>query len=217
MNPSTLHFSRANAFVQLALMLVIIIIALWAISESSLFAVPEPPLAVVDYSDKGGPMIFYPSTNHESAIDRLTGGWFTVGIMMLCLLFGIWEIGIKSWRLLSSKAAMVARNGVLEIHPSFPGSTKTIPFTAIRSVIFDRSDRVEPDALNAMIRAMSVTHRLAMKFSGRLRHVLLIEFETANGSTSQVRIGDAEVEGGIVQMERFAEYLRSMAVSHWPR
>lgn len=217
MNPSTLHFSRANALLQLLAMFLMVGVALWAISDSRPFATPEPPPALIDHTEQGGPLIFTSATRHESPTDQLTGGWFTVGIMSLCLLFGAWEIGMKSWRLLSSKSAFAVRNGMLELHPSFPGSEHAIPLSAIRFVIFDRSDRVEPEALSALMAAASLTHRLAMKLGGRLRHVLLIEFETSHGSISQARIGDAEVEGGVMQMERFTEYLRSMAGSQQQR
>ena len=217
MNPSILLYSKANALLQLLAMLLMVGVAFWAISESRPFATPEPPPAVIDYTEQGGPLIFTGAAHHESPTDELTGGWFTVGIMSLCLLFGAWEIGMKSWRLLSSKSAFAVRNGMLELHPSFPSSELAIPLSAIRSVIFDRSDRVEQEALSDLMAAASLTHRLAMKLGGRLRHVLLIEFETSHGSISQARIGDREVEGGVKQMERFAEYLRSMAGSQKQR
>ncbi|NJS13868.1 MAG: hypothetical protein HC788_03635 [Sphingopyxis sp.] len=132
-------------------------------------------------------------------------------MLMACILAALWEIGMKSWRLIRPQAALAVQNGQLLLHPSFVNAPPAIALAAIRAVTFDRADRASPTGMDSALTAYSLTNRLAMKFGARLRHILLINYIDERGHNENVRINDAEVDGGVDQLRRFADYLRMIA------
>jgi hypothetical protein len=207
MNPSTLHFSKRWGLVQLAVMVGAGALILWLLTETRLF--PEPTRQVIqyDFTAQGGPVLFTPP-RHESAIDRLTGGWFKALTLLACIPLTLWEIVRISWRLLTVTPALALTNGHLAPHATFFGAPEKIPIISIQRVTFDRSDRVRPNFAVSIAKLLSWPGYLGAKAGARLRHTLLIDYVSEHGDLASFRITDAEVDGGVEQMQRFITYLK---------
>ncbi len=195
-----------------------IAVCMWVLLDHPLFAPPPPPSpAPTGAFDTPADSLAYldalrasrPREGH--GIDQLTGGWASALVLIACILAALWEIGMKSWRLIEPQAALAVQNGQLLLHPSFVTTPPAIAIAAIRTVNFDRADRISPNGIDSALAAYSLTNRFAMKFGARLRHVLLINYVDERGHGETVRINDADVDGGVDQLRRFADYLRMMA------
>jgi hypothetical protein len=214
MNPTVLNFSKGWSLVQLALMVGAGVAIFWLLSESSVFAdpppLPAPPAEfrfdteMFEYSEK----LRAAQPRQEYGFDRLTGGWFSVILLVVCLPLALWEICIKLWRLFAREPALAMRNGQLIPHRSFTTTPTSIPVNAISNVVFDRTDRVRSNTAGLIITAFSWSAHFGGKLGGRLRHSLLIDYVSESGEQRSFRIGDADVDGGVEQLKRFADYLK---------
>lgn len=191
-------------------------VLLWLLSESSVFAeppiLPVPPTEIrsdaemFEYSEK----LRAAQPRQEYGLDRLTGGWFGVIVLLACLPLAFWEIGIQIWRLSTSETALALGNGELVVHGSFITAPSAIPTHAITHVTFDRADRVRLNTAGIFIKAYSWPAFLGGRLGARLRYVLLIDYVSDSGEPQSFRMNDADVDGGIEQLKRFAEYLTTM-------
>jgi hypothetical protein len=217
MNPSTLHYSKGHSLYLVGLMALVIAICLWFLLDHPLFAEPTPlpPAPTGVFETPAESMLYFdrlreaqPREGH--AVDRLTGGWASALVLIACSGLAMWEIWMKSWRLFSSQAALIVQHKQLVPHPSFVNAPQSIALDAIRNVTFDRADRIRPDAMSSAFSDFSLTNRLAMKYGARLRHVLLIDYVDERGYPESLRITDADVDGGVEQLDRFATYLEQI-------
>jgi len=194
-------------------------VVLWLLSESSIFAEPPPPLVppadfrfdaeILEYSER----LRAAQPRQEYGLDRLTGGWFSVIVLLACLPLAFWEIAIQMWRLSVAEPALALRNGELALHGSFITAPSAIPTHAITHVTLDRGDRVRLDTSGLFIKAYSWPAFFGGRLGGRLRYVLLIDYVSESGEQRSFRMNDSDVDGGIKQLRRFADYLRMILSS----
>jgi hypothetical protein len=219
MNPNILNFSKGWSFIRLALMVGCGAVLLWLLSESSVFAEPPPrpvppadfrfDAAMFEYSE----MLRAARPRQEYGLDRLTGGWFSVIVLLASLPLALWEIAIQIWRLSVPEPALALRNGELAVHGSFITAPSAIPTHAITNVTLDRADRVRLDTAGFFIKAYSWPAFFGGRLGGRLRYVLLIDYASESGEQQSFRMNDTDVDGGIKQLRRFADYLRMILSS----
>ncbi len=213
MNPSILSYSKGQSLFLVGLMAACAGLCFWFLLDHPLFATPVPRPVAPDASATPAEYLAYLDRLRESnprdgsAFDRLTGGWASALVLIACIGLAFWEIAMKSWRIFSPQAALAVQNGQLVLHASFVNAPESIALNTIRAVTFDRADQVRLDAMNSALTSFSLSNRLAMKFAGRLRHVVLIDYVDDRGYPESLRINDAEIEGGVEQLERFATYL----------
>lgn len=217
MNPAILNFSKGHSLYLAGLMAMVVGLCFWFLLDHPLFAeLPPPPPAPTGAFETPAENLLYLDRLREAqpreghGLDLLTGGLASALVLIACIGLALWKIWMKSWRLFSPQAALVAQNGQLVPHPSFLNAPKTIAFGAIRAVTFDRSDRIRVDAMSEALTAYSFTNRLAMKYGARLRHTLLIDYVTESGEPETLKINDSDVEGGTEQLARFANYVKQL-------
>jgi hypothetical protein len=217
MNPSILNYSKRQSLLLIAMMTAGVAICVWLLLDHPLFAepppLPPPPTGAFDtpadsFAYLDGIREAQPRENH--GVDRLTGGWASVVVLTSCIGLALWEIGVKSWRLISPQAALAVQSGQLIPHPSFINAPQSIALDAVRAVSFDRADRIRPNAMDSALVSYSLTNRLAMKYGARMRYVLLIDYVDERGHPESLRVNDAEVDGGVKQLDRFATYLKQI-------
>lgn len=216
MNPSILYYSKGHGLYLVGLMAMVVGLCVWFLLDHQLFPKLPPPPAPIGAFDAPVENLLYLDRLREAqpreghGLDQLTGGWASALVLIACIGLALWEIWMKSWRLFSPQAALVARSGQLVPHPSFLNAPTSIAFGAVRAVTFDRSDRIRVDAISEALTAYSLTNRLAMKYGARLRHTLLIDYVTESGEPETLRINDSDVEGGAEQLARFAAHVKQL-------
>ena len=218
MNPSTLYFSKRWSFTRVVLMALVCSAALWLLHEHALFAAPPPPPPAPpspsDIMTGADHLAYFEAVRasqpaRQYGMDRLTGGWFSVIVLIFCILFALWEGGMDLRRMLTRAPALHVQNGALTPHSIF-SAPASIAFSQVREITLDRADRIRPGFWDDVMGAYSWSTRLGFKAGARARHVLLIDYLTEDGDSHSLRISDAYVEGGVEQLSRFAAYLRAM-------
>jgi hypothetical protein len=204
-NPSTLYFSKGWSIVQFVMMALVTGLVLWVVADTMLPATP-PPTPQLQPHDS--PFLYPERAPREQGLREK----IQVMIVIACLPIIFWEMGIKFWRLLTPEPSVVLKGKILVLHPSFVFAPNTIPLAQISRVAFDRSDRVRKDWAAEGLTAWSLSNRLAFKAGASFRHTLLIDYFSEQGDPTSFRINDADVDGGVEQLRRFAEYLKMMAM-----
>jgi hypothetical protein len=219
MNPAALNFSKKGSLIRIVLMATVCAIVIWLLAAHDVFAPPSPspplppsPTDMTSVEDHHAYLealrASQPPERH--GLDRLTGGWFSIILLMTCFVLAFWEGGMDLWRLLTLSPALQVQNRKLKIHSSFLSAPRAIAVSSIRLVTLDRGDRIRPGFWDDVQAGISWSNRLGFKVGARMRHVLLIDYITTSGGLDSLRITDAQADGGVEQLSRFAAYLRAM-------
>lgn len=219
MNPAALYFSKKGSFTRIVLMATVCAIVIWLLAGHDVFAPPPPPLppppSPTDMMSVEDHLAYLEAVRasqppERHGLDELTGGWFSIILLIACFALALWECGMDLWRLLTPSPALQVQNRELKIHSSFLSAPRAIAVSSIRLVALDRGDRIRPGFWDDVQTGISWSNRLGFKVGARMRHVLLIDYITTSGVLDSLRISDAHVDGGVEQLSRFAAYLRAM-------
>jgi hypothetical protein len=212
--PTVLHRSRSGIIVQMLYFMLFGSLWLWILIDISLpQPTPEATIATTGTALDPTPGIVFdelPRERHQRLFDRLTGGWFGTVVMGAGAEYSLWSIALRIWYVLFP-TPILSFYGRLLISHGQPFQTKRmIALGAIRSIARDRVDRLPEDEYKQLLKATFLSSYIGMRLGQKLRYILRISFVDDAGQLQTLSVVDINVEGGRQQLERFADYLRTM-------
>jgi hypothetical protein len=215
LDPTILHRSRSGSIIQLLFFSLFAALCLWMLLDiTSPTAGSTATVANSGTALDPTPGILFdelPKPRQQGLEDRLTGGWYGVVAMLVGVVYSLSAVLIRLWYLLTGMPTMLSiQNRTLAQHGTFFTPPRTIELHNIRSVEFDRADRLSEDGDQQFLKAVSLSSWLGLRLGRRLRYVLRISFVSESGTLQSLEYQDINVEGGIAQMDRFATYLQAM-------
>jgi hypothetical protein len=213
-DPTKLLRSRSGSIIQMLYFTVFGGLCLWVLIDINL----PPPTPVATIVTTGTaldptPGILFdelPRERHQGLFDRLTGGWFGTVVMSAGAGYSLWSIALRLWYLLFSTSIMSFYGRILVSHGEPFQPQRRIALNDIRSVVFDRADRLPEDEYQQFVKAAFLSTHIGMKLGQKLRYILRVRFVDDAGQTQTLSVVDINVEGGRAQLERFAGYLRML-------
>lgn len=189
-------------------------ICLWvAIDINSLQAAPTVSIAASGTILDPTPGILFdelPQQRQQGLLDRWSGGWFGMMMMIVGIGFSAWSIALRIWHLLFRLPILSVRDRQLVRHSDPFWPKRIIALGDIRAVVCDRADRVAGGKMQLFMKETFPFTYAGMRLAQKMRHILLITYVDQHGETHMVTVTDINVDGGREQLERFAGYFRTM-------
>ncbi|RDV06858.1 hypothetical protein DXH95_05525 [Sphingorhabdus pulchriflava] len=212
MDPTSLHFSRSGLLVQLLFFSLFCILGIWGLSTTRPFQ-PEPqPISHYIANDPTPDILFdeIRPQRHEGPLEELSGGWLPVVVLLASIVYLLWAIALRIWRLIGSSALLVYRSKQLLMHSSLKLTPEPIAIGSITLIEFGRADELKQDVYQETAKAVSFSGYIGAKLGQKLRHNLRISYIDSTGAADQLTVSDIEVDGGVGQLRRFTTYLETM-------
>lgn len=219
MNPAILSWSRRVAAWQCLLSLLLGGLCLLVLHDMDWpGAAPPAAIRIPDPAPDPTPEILFDETLQHSprsgVIDRATGGWATIMVLMGGVFFFFAIAAARLVRIFRPVAILQLRAGRLERSGSVFVPGENIALGQVRSIVYDRVDRFPTDIWQEATKALSLGAHIGLKLGQRRRYQLQITWQAREGATGIFNITDMNVEGGAEQLERFTAYLRAMIPRH---
>lgn len=212
MDPTSLHFSRSGLLVQMLYFSLFCIVCIWGLSTTRPFQ-PEPqPISHYIANDPTPEILFdeIPPQRREGLFEELSGGWLPVVVLLASIVYLLWAMALRIWRLIGSSTLLVYRNKQLLMHGSLKLMPEPIAIGSITLIEFGRADQLKEDVYQETAKAVSFSGYIGAKLGQKLRHVLRISYKDSSGAADQLTVSDIEVDGGVEQLRRFTAYLETM-------
>lgn len=215
MNPSILHFSRVSAAWKALLFLAVsVALAYFAYAMQSSMPRADAPLAEVGKAleigslgpadtQGAGPMIFAAPAARPDPLAVVK-----IPFVLIVAAMGLFYVGRYARRALIYAVAVRLENRQLWFHSSYWDVPGPIAIGDVMVLRFDRADRLPKTGWDASLKAFSGSGYWAMRLGARMRYMLHIEYRDGRDVRS-VRLVDNDIDGGAVQLERFAAYVES--------
>ncbi len=195
MNPSVLHFSRVDSFFKLALLVGATVVCFYGANDL-LGMEPEPVRQIMF---PGGLELPAPSPRKDP-LAPIRGAVLFIGGC-----FGIFYVIRYGWRLFVREVAVRVDYDCIYFHPSITGAPRSLPFSDINLVLFDRADKIPQTEIDALLHR-GLTGNWAARMAAQTRHILYIGYR----SGESISLADNDFDGGASQLERVADYLEKM-------
>lgn len=212
MDPTSLHFSRSGLLAQLLYFSLLCVACFWGLTTTRPFQ-PDPKPASYYIANDPTPDILFdeiPPQRHEGLLEKLSGGWLPVVTLLAAIIYLLWAIAIRVWRLVGPRALLVYRDKQLLMHGSLKLTPEPIAIGSISLIEFGRADQLKEDVYQETAKSISFSGYLGAKLGQKFRHNLRISYRDSSGAADQLTVSDIEVDGGVEQLRRFTAYLETM-------
>lgn len=211
MDPTSLHFSRSGLLVQLLYFSLFCVACFWGLSTTRPFQPDPRPTSYYIANDPTPDILFdeIPPQRHEGLLEKLSGGWLPVVTLLAGIVYLLWAIALRIWRLIGSSALLVYRDKQLLMHGSLKLTPEPIAVGKISLIEFGRADRLNEDVYQQAVKSFSFSAYFGVKLGQKLRYNLRISYTDSSGAADQLTVSDIEVDGGVEQLRRFSAYLET--------
>lgn len=212
MNPSILYFSRVGAAWK-ALLFLAVSVALAYVAYDMQQRKGRADAALAELGEglevKGAApdprdLMIYPLPRPPP--DPLAA--VKIPLLLTGAALGLFYVGRHARRALLRGVAVRLENRRLLFHSSYWGVPDAIPLDDVTVLLFDRADRLPETESASWLKAVSQGGYWGARLGARTHYMLHIAYR-ANREVESVRLVDNDIEGGAMQLERFAAYVEA--------